>query len=495
MTASRTVQTSAGLVRGRREAGLTAWRGVPYAAPPVGPLRLRAPRPPDPWPGVLEAVRDGPLPPQIRTGRLAGAGRRTPTSEDALTLTVLRRTAGDAPKPVMVFIHGGAFSIGGGTAEAYRGESLAASEDVVVVGLNYRLGALGWLDCTAFGSPERPIEGNLGLRDQLLALQWVRREIAGFGGDPEDVTLFGESAGATSVLALMTCPAARGLFHRAIAESAAIGSLHGAARSRAWAAELVAGLPGGVDDLLHADPAVLVRAAERLDAAVSDRTPAARLLGPVVDGDLLPKAPIDVLREGGAHPVPLVVGTNADEGTLFQWMRTIRATGPRLERLFAQAPPAARQAVEAVYPGPRRPRRLIRFVTDLIFWVPAVEAARGHAAVAPTWMYRFDFAPPAMRLAGLGAAHGSELDHVFARRRSATRRAALLLGGGRAAWAVTRRLSAAWGAFARDGAMPAGWPRFGPDDWPTLVVDVRDRVEHDPDADRRTAWSGWRTWD
>ena len=489
------VQTSAGRMRGRREAGLTAWRGVPYAQPPVGDLRLRAPRPPQPWPGVLETVRDGPLPPQQRTSRLAGAGFSTPTAEDALTLTVVRRTAGDAPKPVMVFIHGGAFSIGGGTADSYRGESLAASADVVFVGFNYRLGALGWLDCTAHGTAERPIDGNLGLRDQLLALQWVQREIAAFGGDPDDVTLFGESAGATSVLALMTCPAAEGLFSRAVAESAAIGSLHGAARSREWADELVASLPGGVDDLLHADPEVLVRATGRLDAAVSDRMPGARLLGPVVDGDLLPGYPLDVLREGGGHPLPLIIGTNADEGTLFQWMRAIRADRPRLERLFAQVLPEVGEAVQAQYPGPRRPHRLTRFVTDMMFWYPTVEAARGHARVAPVWMYRFDFAPPAMRLSRLGAAHGSELDHVFARRRSATLDFAVALGGRRAARAVTRRMSAAWAAFARDGEPPAGWPRFEPEEGRTLVVDAVDRIERDPDAERRNAWSGWRSWD
>ncbi|MFD1722847.1 carboxylesterase/lipase family protein [Amnibacterium endophyticum] len=489
------VPTSAGRVRGRREAGLTAWRGVPYAQPPVGSLRLRAPRPPEPWAGVLEADRDGPLPPQPRTGRLTGAGVATPTDEDCLTLTVVRRTAGDAPKPVMVFVHGGAYAIGGGTAEAYRGESLAASADVVFVGFNYRLGALGWLDLTAHGTEERPIEGNLGLRDQLAVLAWVRREIGAFGGDPENVTLFGESAGATSVLALMTCPAAAGLFDRAIAESPAIGAVHGSARSRGWAAELVASLPGGATDLLEAPADALVAATGRLDAVVSDRTPGARLLGPVVDGDLLPGYPLEVLRSGGGHPVPLVVGTNADEGTLFQWMRVLRADAARLERLFAAVPPDVAAAVSAEYPGPRRPHRLARFVTDLMFRVPVEEVAAGRAGAAPVWVYRFEFAPRAMRLIGLGAAHGAELDHVFARRRSRTLDAALLLGGRRAARGVTRRMAAAWRAFAHDGAPPARWPRFEPGAALTLVVDAVDRVERDPGARLRDAWAGWRAWD
>ena len=229
------VRTSAGRIRGQREAGLTVWRGVPFAAPPVGRLRFRAPVPPEPWAGIRDATRDGPLPMQPRTSTLTGAGIRTPMSEDCLTLTVARRSAGSEPKPVMVFVYGGAFGIGGAIAGQYRGESLAASGDVVFVGFNYRVGALGWLDLSAYGDEDGPMETNVGLRDQLAALEWVRDNIAAFGGDPGDVTLFGESAGASSVLTLMTMPAAEGLFVRAIAESPAIGSLHGSTRSKGCA--------------------------------------------------------------------------------------------------------------------------------------------------------------------------------------------------------------------------------------------------------------------
>jgi para-nitrobenzyl esterase len=486
------VPTTAGVVRGRREAGLTAWRGVPYAAPPVGALRFRAPRPPEPWSGVRDATEDGPLPPQPRSTPFTGAGRRTPTDEDCLTLTVVRRTSGTAPKPVMVFVYGGAFGIGGATAGAYRGEHLAAVGDVVFVGFNYRLGALGWLDLSEHGTPDAPIETNLGLRDQLAALRWVREHIAAFGGDPEDVTLFGESAGATSVLTLMTTPAARGLFDRAIAESPAIGSVHGAARARGWAAELVAALPGGAADLRTADPQTLVDATVRLDLAVSDRLPAARVLGPVVDGDLVPDYPLDVLRRGEALPVPLVIGTNADEGTLFQRMRGLRATPVRMERLFAATVPEAKDEVLAPYAGGRGARHLERFVTDLMYWAPAVEAAAGHSAVAPTWMYRFDFAPPAMRAIGLGATHGAELDHVLARRGGLTRRLATALGGERAARALTGRMSAAWLAFARTGAPPAWWPPFDARSRATWVFDREDRLESDPRPAVRTAWRSWQ---
>lgn len=488
------VATTAGRVRGRREAGLTVWRGVPYAAPPVGPLRFRAPQPVDPWPGVRDATRDGPLPPQPRTFRAIGAGRGDATSEDCLTVTVARRTGGTGPKPVMVFLYGGAFEIGGAVAGAYRGESLAAAGDVVFVGFNYRLGALGWLDLTAYSDDRGPIETNTGLRDQLAALAWVRDNIAAFGGDPAAVTLFGESAGASSVLTLLSIPAAAGLFARAIAESPAIGSIHGAGRSAAWGAELVDSLPGGAAALRSIDPADLVAATVRLDLAVSDRLPGARLLGPVVDGDLVPEYPIDVLRRGDGLPVPLVIGTNADEGTLFQLMPGVRANAVRLDRLFDATVPAAREPVLAAYPGMRARRRLDDLVTDMIFWAPAAEAAAGHAASAPVWMYRFDFAPPAMRALGLRAAHGAELDHVFVRRGGPTRRLANALGGERAARALTGRMSAAWLSFARTGAPPPWWPRFSGDVRRIWVFDGQDRLEVDPRPAVRAAWSAWQAY-
>lgn len=488
------VRTTAGRVRGRREAGLTVWRGVPYAAPPIGPLRFRAPQPPTPWAGVRDATVDGPVPVQPRTSTLTGAGLRTPMSEDCLTLTVARRTTGSGPKPVLVFIYGGAFGIGAATAGAYRGESLAAAGDVVFVGFNYRVGALGWLDLSEYGTAEAPIEANVGLRDQLAALTWVRENIAAFGGDPDNVTLFGESAGGSSVLTLLSMPAAAGLFRRVIAESPAIAAVHGSERSREWAAELVAALPGGAAALRTIDAEVLAAATTRLDLAVSDRLPAARVLGPVVDGDLVPDYPAEVLRRGEGLPLPLIVGTNADEGTLFQRMPGLKATPVRMERLFAATVPSAKERVLAEYAGGRGARALERFVTDLMFWAPAVEVAAGHSRIAPVWMYRFDFAPPAMRALGLGAAHGAELDHVMARRGGPTRRLASLFGADRAARALTGRMSGAWLRFARTGAAPDWWPPFDDADRRTWVFDREDRSESDPRPHVRSAWGTWRPY-
>jgi len=191
------------------------WRGIPYAQA----QRFRAPMPPSPWSGVREANDFGPVAPQDRKGQFLGPKPNIPISEDCLSINVIAPPGDARDLPVMVFIHGGAYSVGSAREIPHLGEVLVRRGDVVFVNFNYRLGALGYLDFTSFATPEHPIESNLGLRDQVAALEWIRDNIAGFGGDPANVTLFGESAGANAVTTLLTVPRARGLFARAIAQS------------------------------------------------------------------------------------------------------------------------------------------------------------------------------------------------------------------------------------------------------------------------------------
>jgi para-nitrobenzyl esterase len=392
-----------------------------------------------------------------------------------------------------VFIHGGGFGIGGASASAYSGERLVAHGDVVFVAFNYRLGALGWVDLSRFGRPGAPIDGNLGLRDQVAALGWVRDNIAAFGGDPDDVTLFGESAGATAVLTLLCVPAARGLVTRAIAQSPVIGAVPDAEQAAAWADEfrlLLDATPAGMPERLRsAGVDELMAVTKRLGDRISAERPGVLLLAPVVDGGLLPRSPLDAFAAGGAAPVPLVIGTNADEGTLFQLLvRDLAATPGHVDRLFEQTLPSARQAILGGYPTYPRGRSIAGLVTDLMFWAPAVTAAAGHAAAAPTWMYRFDFSTPLMDRLGLGATHAAELDFVFGRPDSGFQRFFGLLGGRRAARAVVARMHARWLRFAVDGDPGADWPRYEPEARRTLIIDAADRVESDPRADARTAW-------
>jgi para-nitrobenzyl esterase len=475
------------------------WRGIPYAAAPIGELRFRAPRAPEPWQGIRDAVEYGPVPPQPRTSEVAGAGRRTPMSEDSLSISVVRRAAEGPPRPVMVFIHGGAFGVGSASATAYPGERFAAHGDVVFVRFNYRLNALGFLDFSRYSTPQRPFESNPGLRDQLAALEWVRDNIAAFGGDPDDVTLFGESAGGTSVATLLCVPAARGLFARAIIESTVVGAVYEPERTARWAARFVEIL-GATEDtaaaaLESATADQLVEATNALDRELADEEPGTRLLGPVVDGELLPKHPLDAFRDGESAPVPLIIGTNADEGTLFQLVvRMLAPTRARIDRMFALTHPEAQPGVLAVYRDYPKRSVLADMVTDMAFWHSSVTAAAGHSQVAPTWMYRFDFATRLMRLIGLGATHAAELDFVFGRPDSLAQRLFGLLGGRRATRAVAARMHGRWLTFATTGGVAPDWPRYDTASRRTLVIDEVDRVEEDPRREIRLAWDAWRPY-
>jgi para-nitrobenzyl esterase len=244
---------------------------------------------------------------------------RFPQSEDCLSLNVATPAADDAGRPVLVWIHGGGFQTGSGSIPWYHGTTLARRFDAVVVSINYRLGALGFthLAETPVGD-ERPGSGNLGLLDQVAALQWVQDNIENFGGDPGNVTIFGESAGGMSVGVLLGMPAARGLFHRAIAQSGACQGLAGADEAAATAERLVAEV-GGVEALLHAPAEDVVAAQSRVAASVRFALGGAQILPftPVLDGVAFPTHPLEAIRAGSAAEIDLVAGTNAHEFTLF----------------------------------------------------------------------------------------------------------------------------------------------------------------------------------
>jgi para-nitrobenzyl esterase len=326
----------------------------------------------------------------------------------------------------------------------------------------------------------------------VAALEWVRDNIAAFGGDPANVTVYGESSGANAVTTLLVLPAARGLFARAIAQSPPSNAVYRPDLTRAWAREFMEILgvaPGTEAEILRtASTGSLVTAARLLFGRVPDEYPGDQAFSPVIDGEYLPAHPVEALRAGHGHPVPLIIGSNGREGSVFFGRRFILATSEsRVNGLLAGSTAEAARDLRAVYQLPKRHGRL-DFGGDFAFWLPTYQIAAGHSAIAPTWMYRLDYAPRLLRLLGIDATHGADLLTVFDRVRTPVGRLTTVLGGARALAAVSERMQDYWLRFAIDGSVDAAWPQHDAIRRASLVFDSPDRVENDSRSDRRRAW-------
>ncbi|MEV6767602.1 carboxylesterase/lipase family protein [Nocardia sp. NPDC051030] len=496
MVATIDITTADGIVRGSMGRRVSRWRSIPYAASPVGKLRFRAPQPVQPWRGVRDATEFGFAAMQHRSGARIGPRRQQPTGEDCLTLNITKPNAPSAtPRPVMVFIHGGGYVIGTSALGLYSGARLAVLGDVIVVSINYRLGAFGYVNFGEFSTPTQQFDSNLGLRDQVAALEWVQRNIAEFGGDPGNVTIFGESAGAHAVLALFATPASAGLFHRGISQSPPADWGPTQADAKVFARRCLDKLGVTADDaadpLITARPNDIRRAADRAVSEVLRDQPGLFPIAPEVDGDFLPRSPIEAFREGTAHRVPLIIGTNQDEATLFiRFDDTLPTTPDRMRWILRQSGDDAESRVTAAYPGFPDPRVAVRMGGDFTFWRPSVAVMEAHSRYAPTYAYRFDFAPRAVQLAGFGATHALDLIPVFGVTATPIGRALTAAGGSRGFRSVTRQFQDNWLSFARTGEPLPSWPAYTEDQRATMIIDSPPRVLHDPDKPKRLAWQG-----
>ena len=392
------VVTNYGTVRGIRVGAVDAYRGIPYAAPPTGTRRWMPPQAPAPWTDTLDASQCGPAAPQAHGGPLGGlVPDMEPATfdEDCLTLNVWAPTTGATPRAVLVWLHGGAFSIGSSSLATYDATWLAADEDVVVVSVNYRLGALGFLVLDLPGT-----SANCGLLDLVTALGWIRDNISAFGGDPERVTIFGESAGGGCVLSLLSVPAAYGLYHRAIVQSGATDLV--LARDKALEVTTMMADELGIDrDDLAAWQAVPVDdiiAAQAASAAKLLPTVGMMPLHPVADGDVMPATWHQMAGAGRSAKVPLIIGTTRDEMALFGSMDPGAATldDAALEkRLRAQGHPAPAAVIDAYRSLDATigaPQIWSAITTDNAMWMPALRYAEAYVTHQPqTWMYRFDW--------------------------------------------------------------------------------------------------------
>ncbi|WP_319452146.1 MULTISPECIES: carboxylesterase/lipase family protein [unclassified Mycobacterium] len=490
------VTVDSGTIEGFTRDGVHRWRSVPYARPPVGALRYRAPQPVLAWPGVRYCHGFGYCAPQQRKYTLLGVGRYQPMSEDCLTLNVVApESPSEDPLPVMVFIHGGGYIMGSSATPIYDGAALAR-RGCVYVSVNYRLGALGCFDLSSLSTDEHPIDGNLFLRDLVLALQWVRDNAGVFGGDPDNVTIFGESAGAHAVATLMAVPAAKGLFAQAISESPASGMVRSPEAAETFA-EHFAGLLGatksdGAAALMAAKPARLVDALDELIARGMTDMPGAFPAGPAYGTDFLPEDPVVAMADGTAHRVPLIVGTNAEEGRLFTRFMPLLPTNERMiEKLLTYTDVASRDRITAAYPDYPSSAACIRLGGDFAFGTAAWQVAEAHSRHSPTYVYRYDYAPRTLHWSGLGATHATELFAVFDVYR--TRFGSLLTAAAdqRSARRVSNDVQARWRAFSRTGTPGDGWPGYTEDSRAVMVFDRRSHLEYDPAADRRLAWEGF----
>jgi para-nitrobenzyl esterase len=507
------VETTTGVWQGRSEARVLVFRGMRYGAPPMGALRFRESVPAEAHLGVREAIRDGTaslqrasFPPAIQ--KLTGMGR-IGTGEDCLHLNVTTPGLGGPPRPVLVWIHGGGFHQGSGGLFLYRAHGLARRGDVVVVTLNYRLGLLG-----AWPGPEdraSGIDANLGLSDQLLALEWVRDNIAAFGGDPGRVTVFGQSAGAMSIATLLAAPRAEGLFQRAVLQSGAADHVSSPGRRAELHAHLAKLLAlddtGDVAAQLRALSPDAVLAAQ--DALVREhRLPLGQLAWqPGFGTRSLPEAPLDVVRRGGASRVPLLIGTNLDEWRMFTAFDARRRNLDEatlhdyVERTFEHEsdPAARRREVLAFFeldPDTRERRtpaeQWAALQTARVFSKPALDLAEAQASAGgDVWTYRFDWRPMLMR-DRLGACHSMEIPFVFG---SHDHRALWpLIGALPAARALSRRMQDAWVAFARgDGPEThdiPDWPRHTLEDGISLRFAHEDALASNLGEEERQVLSG-----
>ena len=496
-TQAPVVQLKDGAVRGRTEAGVSSFLGLPYAAPPFGANRMLPPQPAEPWDGVREATEYGPTvpkgdyPPQYTPlfPEVVIAG------DDCLNLNVWTPDVSAPGLPVLVWIHGGSFMNGSGSVAEYNGAAFAR-DGVVCVTINYRLGAEGFLylgDGIA----------NLGLLDQLAALRWVQANIAAFGGDPARVTVAGESAGAMSVTTLLSMPLAEGLFAQAIAQSGAAAHTLTPAEGRMVGGYLadVLGVPADRDAVRAVPLETCVQAASDLVVEVQTAPDPARWgqlalsllpFAPTVDGTVLPRAPIDAIAAGQGADVPLLIGSNRDEARLFLVAAATidlidDATLGAAASAYGLSPDGV-AAYRAGRPGASPGDLLAAVVTDWFFGIPSTRVAEARASRggANTWAYRFDHPAPADNYR-LGACHGAELPFVFDTITLDQVRPRI---GEAPSQAVAGQVHGTWVRFITGGN--PGWSAYDTSRRATGLLSERITEVDDPAAGERALWDGIR---
>jgi para-nitrobenzyl esterase len=498
------VTLSLGQLEGTCQEGVFTFKGVPFARPPVGEWRWLPPQPIEPWQGVLQARQFGTTAPQNLM--LPGPdlmGEPEPQSEDCLYLNIWSPGLDNKRRPVMVWIHGGAFSIGSGSSPMHEGSVLARRNDVVVVTLNYRLNLLGFLNLKEATDGKIPATGNEGLLDQVAALKWVQEHIAAFGGDPDNVTIMGESAGSMSIACLLTIPAAKGLYHKAIMESG-VGTTTMPLEKAAKVGRLLLEVTGISSDDIEALYALTVD--QLLAAEIEMRKRMAQpweplrvtVTAPVMDGEVMAQMPTQAIARGVAKHIPMIVGSNLDEWKLFLIFEPNKEKIDRaqiVERLGYVIPSKHVEEIVERYYQARSKRgddtsplgMLSAINTDVMFRIPALQMIEAqHKHNPAVFNYLFTYKSPVFD-GVLGACHALEMGFVFATHDGQ------FCGAGPEADRMSEIIQDAWTSFARTGnpscAALGDWAVYG-DDRMTMILDTQCHLESALYEEERQAWSG-----
>lgn len=487
------VETTKGKIEGFQKDGMDIWLGIPHSKPPVGDLRFKHAQPMDVWDGVKECRQFGNKPIQFPFMQFGKPIETVPESEDCLYLNIWKPADGKK-LPVFVWIYGGANHIGEGSDPSYDGEYMA-KQGILFVNYNYRVGPLGFYDFSIY---DDSFDANCGVSDQLAGLKWIKENIEAFGGDPDNITIAGESAGGTAVYDMLACPAAKGLFRKAIAQSGLSGSC-GTKNAQKLNLELFL-------DQMHLSTQEVAKLkempADEMKAAATWLVlnncavyPSLYCLGPEIGDDLLPQYPWDAMASGSAAGVDVIFGSNHDEGTLFvqkkntmfpnSWAQTetmLRLNAkeaflPRLKQLYGNLP-NEREAMCAI-------------ARDRAFWADHIRCADAQSTHGNVWVYRYDFSAGLLKLLKFGAMHGSEIPFALG---NMTGGISILhkLTGRKKLKNMTAQLNTAWVNFAKYGD-PNGsgieWESYDAHKRATHIFSLNPITEYNPNAEALALWN------
>ncbi len=488
------VKTHIGLIQGDTVGSIARFRGIPYAQSPLSTGRFNQCLPIDAYDTIIDATQFKHKAPQPRIGQVTPENDLK-QSVDCLYLNIWAPKTFNQKKPVLVWIHGGAFVIGETAAKMYDGLSFANNGDLVFVSIQYRLGLFGFIDFSVLNDDKMSFDSNVGLYDQIAALRWIKQNIAAFGGDQNNITVMGESAGATSILALMTSNISESLFNKAIVQSAVIQSVLPKKHAHFWAMKTLEYLNISIDDkekLLSITDEQAIETARKIMANYTDITPGYWAFGPVIDGKIITDSIIDAYKKGKTQEIPMLIGYNKDEAALLvkdndSWLPS---NENQMEKMFTLNETMNRELIVKAYTDYPSINAYKSINRDYFFTAGALFIADLHAQTNDTYVYRFDYETILAKKMGIGAFHGAEIMYAFNNLDcELTKLLAYETDGPKS---IADFIHQRWIQFVHDAnpnpKQDQSWEKYTQDTRKILLIDTHYAVQSDPDYQARIVW-------